>query len=82
MKKNNSGKRPQTKTLMDVKIDKDKLSYESIEQEESGRILLHKSSSGTGSNGYGAKDEYYELSREEYKKYKESAGKKGKKKKK
>ena len=80
MKKNNSGKRPQTKTLMDVKIDKDKLSYESIEQDASGRILLHKSSSGTGSNGYGAEDEYFELSQEEYEQYKNGCCKGRKKK--
>ena len=76
MKKSNSSKRPRTKTLMDVKIDKDKLSYESIEQDASGRILLHKSSSGKGSNGYGAEDEYFELSQEEYEQYKKGKGKK------
>ena len=80
MKKSNSNKRPQTKTLMDVKIDKNKLSYESIEQDASGRILLHKSSSGSGSNGYGGRDEYYELSREEYEQYKKGTSKKGKRK--
>ena len=80
MKKNNSGKRPKTKTLMDVKIDKNKLSYESIEQDASGRILLHKSSSGKGSNGYGAEDEYFELSQEEYEKYKKRCGRGRKKK--
>ena len=82
MKKCNSTKRPQTRTLMDVKVDKDRLSYESIEQDASGRILFHKSCSGTGSNGYGAKDEYFELSPEEYEEFKNGKGKKGKKKKK
>jgi len=78
MKKNSSNKRPSTKKLMDVSVDKRSLSYESIEQDESGRIFLHKSKTVNRGGGYGEEDEYFEMSAKEYEQYKKSAGKKKK----
>ena len=79
MKKSGGKKRRQTKELFTVSVDKNKLSYETIEQDESGRIVLHKSKTTNRGSGYGEEDEYYVLSKEEYERYKKSQGKKKKK---
>ena len=58
MSKSASKKRPQTKELFTVSVDRNKLTYETIEQDASGRIILHKSKTTNRGSGYGEEDEY------------------------
>ena len=65
-----------TKKLFDVVIDTNRLYCETIEEDNLGNILLHKSYTINMSSGYGTEDEYSYLTQEEYEEYKRKAKKK------
>ncbi len=59
-----------TRHLFDVMVDRNRLCYEAIEQDENGNYILHKSYTINQSSGYGEESEYYLLTQEEYNQYK------------
>ncbi len=69
MKKINTRTHLSTKHLKTVKVDTQRLYSETIEEDDEGNIILHKSFTTNMSSGYGEESEYYILSPEECQKY-------------
>lgn len=59
-----------TKHLFDVIVDTQRLYCESIEQDENGNFILHKSRTISMSSAMGEESEYFLLTTEEYERYK------------
>ena len=75
MEKIETDKRLENRKLFDAVIDKEKLSFEEICKDVSGKIILHVSGTYNIGNAYSESNDYFYLTDEEYLEYLEKARK-------